>query len=113
MDHVPGAVEDVAMRFGYRGGVSGWNDAVLRSPDRLNRNLDLIQTAGKHMGLPPAREGRVRDGAKRLPYPVEPLVLQQFLYHVAADKRRVGEQHLQDRLELLAPIGGDGTFDVV
>src|SRR3954451_6249526 len=111
MDHVPGTLEDVTVLFGYGGGVSGWNDPVLRPPDRLNRNLDLIQTAGEYMGLPPAREGRVRDGAERLPDPVEPLLLQQFLDHVAADKGWIGEQHFQDRLELLAPVGGDEAFD--
>ncbi len=102
--HVAGAVEHRDRHAGRQPlGVAHRQDLVLAAPDHLHRHGQLAQPAGQLQRLPAAGEAFPGDAVERRLDAIQALVLQHLLDHLARDGGRIGDQHLEHRLQLLAP----------
>src|ERR1700723_1357388 len=98
---VSGTVEDMHRHLvAERLGMSDRNDAILASPDDLDRYCESGHWRSEAFALPAAGEPLGGDRRQRRKYPVEPFVAQHVLDHRTADKIGIVDQLAQHVLRL-------------
>ena len=80
---------------------------IRSSSPQTTSGTELAEAVGDHLPLAALVGHRARDRPQRGVDAVEALVPEHVLDELARDEAGIGEEPLEDRLELAARLGGD------